>query len=124
MGKCNLFINQIIRRHRTGIFIRHTTKSIKLQERFRTRQTLTKLVMAKYNVEDYLFWDDDDLDLDQLLGEYTEDDNDEAKNPQESFTVYVCPVCRKDYKTISGFRGHVLKKHKQNLRGISDIFCN
>ncbi len=66
---------------------------------------------------DFLSWDDD-LNLDELLGEYTDycvDDSDSefeagrSEKPQETpteLTGYVCPHCNKCLKTISGFRGH------------------
>ena len=36
--------------------------------------------------------------------------------------VYVCPVCEREYKSISGFRDHVLKKHDRNLKGKLVVF--
>lgn len=91
---------------------------------------------------DFVDWDD--LDLDALLGDYTDDDDfykpddshstdAEAEILKETKTVteqkastscslYACPACKKSYRSISGFRGHVLKKHpdlhKTNFRGI------
>ena len=33
---------------------------------------------------------------------------------------YTCPICNKQYKSPSGFRGHVLKKHdRSDLKGRS-----
>ena len=33
-------------------------------------------------------------------------------------SVYVCPDCSKEFKSISGFRGHVMNNHDKNLKGI------
>ena len=66
--------------------------------------------------KDFLSWDDD-IDLDLVLGDYTDD---EANNKSQASTkelCYICPVCGAEYKSVSGFRGHVMKKHQQNLRG-------
>ena len=64
--------------------------------------------------EDFLSWDTD-LDLVELLGEYTDDeDRDSADNPiQKEVEGYQCPDCNKVLKSISGFRGHMLKQHKK-----------
>lgn len=90
---------------------------------------------AKY---DYVDWDD--LDLDSLLIEYTDNDcyTDSDFDTSSDFDsvaigadskpvakvvkrsavkrefqyLYVCPACRKEYKSPSGLRGHVLKQHK------------
>ena len=33
-------------------------------------------------------------------------------------SIYICPVCQKEYRSASGFRGHVSKKHnKPELKG-------
>lgn len=66
---------------------------------------------------DILSWDDD-IDLDALLGDYTEDDHNEAqhkkpKRDHPSDAGFRCPVCCRVLKTIAGFRGHVTKKHDQ-----------
>lgn len=72
--------------------------------------------------KDFLSWDYEGLDLDALLGEYTEYENksltpDEKKNEKDQ--MYVCLCCSKELKSISGFRGHVTKKHGlTNLKGI------
>jgi hypothetical protein len=95
---------------------------------------------------DFLHWDND-IDLDYLLGEYTdydevmdsdiEEDVDSIEpavtcatdvenippKPQDqpkmlNSVQYGCPLCEKKYMSISGFRGHVTKKHLRNdLRG-------
>ncbi|XP_063412543.1 uncharacterized protein LOC134695255 [Mytilus trossulus] len=79
-------------------------------------------------MSDFLSWDHD-IDLDFLLGEYTEYDTDNSnsdvsgddtcskpKQPKTSSgsgdqTYYTCPECKKQLKTIAGFRGHVKKQH-------------
>lgn len=75
---------------------------------------------------DFISWDDEDLNLDLLLGEYTDEDtrscntmtNDEKIMPQSDQTVeYTCPECSKTLRSISGFRGHVTKKHGLNVKG-------
>ena len=104
------------------------------------------------NMDDqFVNWED--LDLDNLLGEYTEDEDfevetdaseideeydngdvcdiadpeseSENKKPQPKSKkaktnekVYSCPMCSKEYKSASGFRGHVSNKHnKPELKG-------
>lgn len=71
--------------------------------------------MAKYG-SDYCFWEDD-LNLDELLGEYTEDEITTVSIRIKDMATYICPECNKECKSISGFRGHVLKKHDKNLKG-------
>ena len=81
-------------------------------------------------MSDFLHWDND-IDLDILLGDYTEYDPDPSNSEPsdeecisakkkkiltENKTLYKCPVCDKNLKTISGFRGHVSKQHGKNLR--------
>ena len=78
-------------------------------------------------MSDFLSWDSD-IDLDSLLGEYTEYDHDhfdsdvsdyqcETKTQQASAKcLYKCPVCAKTLKTIAGFRGHTSKQHGKTLR--------
>ncbi|CAG2226477.1 unnamed protein product [Mytilus edulis] len=82
-------------------------------------------------MSDFLSWDQD-IDLDLLLGEYTEYDPEPSDSDEECYIAkkkksepvpdtcikpsYSCPVCKKTLKTISGFRGHVQKQHGQNLR--------
>ncbi|CAC5363148.1 unnamed protein product [Mytilus coruscus] len=74
-------------------------------------------------MSDFLSWDHD-IDLDILLGEYTEYDTDNSnsdvsgddtctkpKKPKTSSgpgdqTYYTCPECKKQLKTVAGFRGH------------------
>ena len=94
---------------------------------------LTLFIIKTITMSDFLSWDTD-LDLDLLLGEYTEYDhsdsgsddydcstakkkktNTSATQPS-TLTQYQCPVCAKTLKTISGFRGHTQKQHGQNLR--------
>lgn len=102
---------------------------------------VSKTVMSK---SDFLPWDA--VDLEYLLGDYTEyssesdisdgeyDDVDSGKPAKRcktdkslttqqpitsSKTQYICPICEKSLKTISGFRGHTSKQHGvSNLKGI------
>ena len=85
---------------------------------------------------DFVRWED--LDLDYHLGHYTDDetrnapididsDSDRENVPPPpkvrrkstvGSTVFVCPVCQKELKTIGGFRGHVTKQHNNpHLKG-------
>ena len=81
---------------------------------------------------DFLSWDND-IDLDLLLGDYTEHDEDDLSSDDENLTSkpkqkkknsgkenssasYKCPVCNKILKTISGFRGHTTKQHSETHR--------
>ena len=76
--------------------------------------------MAKKNA-DFLSWEDD-IDLDALLGEYTEDENEPDTHAKEKcLDIYICPVCDREYKSVSGFRGHVMKKHDMNLKGKAEF---
>ncbi|CAC5372379.1 unnamed protein product [Mytilus coruscus] len=79
----------------------------------------------------FLSWDDSDLNLDLLLGEYTASDVESeddyvpaaktAKTPKEASTasacksereaIYQCPECDNTYSSVSGFRGHLRTKH-------------
>lgn len=66
---------------------------------------------------DFLSWDDD-IDLDVLLGDYSEDDDNDVqhKKPKKdppSDAGFRCPVCSRVLKTIAGFRGHVTKQHEK-----------
>ena len=81
-----------------------------------------------YGKGDFLSWDDDDLNLDLLLGEYTcselEVSDDETvevqkKQPQTSpEKTYQCSECTHTYSSISGLRGHLNKKHGiRNVKG-------
>lgn len=65
--------------------------------------------MASYSGEDFLCWDND---IEDSLGA-------ECETGSSIVTqyVYVCPECSKEYKSISGFRSHVMKKHDKVLRG-------
>lgn len=68
----------------------------------------------------FLSWDDG-IDLDALLGDYTEDDAETPKKKakDDQGPCFKCPVCSKALKTIAGFRGHTSKQHDQpNLKGI------
>lgn len=70
--------------------------------------------MAKYGKDVFFSWDED-LDLEEILGEYTADEAENKNNSKvREANVYICPQCAKEYKSVSGFRGHVLKKHNKN----------
>ena len=83
-------------------------------------------IMAKV---DFLAWDTD-IDLDAVLGsDYTEEyasdtDSDDAeintrkhrKSEGCANAEYVCPVCKKGLKTITGFRGHTMNQHGLSLK--------
>ena len=77
---------------------------------------------------DFLSWDDDfnDLELDFMLGEYTDDDSvhdtktcaSSNKSQQCNANGYLCPICNKTLKSIRGFRGHTSKQHdRSDLKG-------
>ena len=81
-------------------------------------------------MSDFLSWDND-IDLDFLLGEYTEYDTDHSNSEDETSkpskkqktsektsnqVKYKCPECSKVLNTISGFRGHVNKQHNIDAR--------
>lgn len=94
-------------------------------------------VLFIFTMSDFLSWDSD-IDLDKLLGDYTEYESDpcESDNFSDDFqcTVakkpkseqkqkltaetnhYKCPHCDKTLKTIAGFRGHTTKQHGVNLK--------
>ncbi|XP_071138222.1 uncharacterized protein [Mytilus edulis] len=90
-----------------------------------------KLLFNDTTMSDFLSWDQD-IDLDLLLGEYTEYDPEPSDSDEECYIAkkkksesvpdtcikpsYSCPVCKKTLKTISGSRGHVKKQHGPNLR--------
>ena len=94
--------------------------------------------------DQFVNWED--LDLDSLLGEYTDDDEEfieveedpassecevadrdtENHKPKSKSKraksntkmIFSCPICSKEYRSASGFRGHVSKKHnKPELKG-------
>lgn len=70
---------------------------------------------------DFVSWDDEDLNLDLLLGDYTDYDvvcDSECLKEDIQSVMYECPQCQKLMKSISGFRGHVLKKHNLNIKGM------
>lgn len=63
--------------------------------------------------EDFLCWDND-IDLDELLGEYTDHEEKSGDQPPKEEQSYQCPDCKKILKSISGFRGHMTKQHKKS----------
>uniref|UniRef100_A0A8W8LHD4 Uncharacterized protein n=1 Tax=Magallana gigas TaxID=29159 RepID=A0A8W8LHD4_MAGGI len=75
---------------------------------------------------------DDDIDLDALLGDYTEDDDNDVQHkkpkktpppPPPSDAGLRCPVRSRVLKTIAGFRGHVTKLHdKPHLKATFIIY--
>ena len=70
---------------------------------------------------DFLSWEDD-IDLDLVLGEYTDDECKNVKGGSDcQECVYACPICDREYKSVSGFCGHVLKKHNKNLKGKKEL---
>lgn len=102
--------------------------------------------------DDFLLWDD--MDLDTILGEYTDEEllepnvssefenreldsssessanEEQAVTPAATSLVYECPTCRKQLKTPAGFRGHMLKQHtgfaQMDLKGTfsSNFTCH
>lgn len=63
---------------------------------------------------------DNDIDLDELLGEYTDHEEKSSDQlPKEEHT-YQCPDCQKILKSISGFRGHMTRQHKKSKTKASD----
>jgi hypothetical protein len=48
-----------------------------------------------------------------LLYLYSVDDKRTIKATHQLSSVYECPVCHKQLRSISGFRGHVIKQHPQ-----------
>ena len=80
-------------------------------------------VKMSYGKDDFLDWDDETLDLDLLLGDYTcsevELSDDEVVNKKSKTVkarvvkdkIYQCDSCDNSYCTISGLRGHLQKKH-------------
>lgn len=83
--------------------------------------------------KDFVEWSD--IDLEDLLGKYTDielvedtsSDDDVPDGPAQkqkekvklaTSRTYVCPLCEKPYKSISGFRGHTVRIHNRNdIRG-------
>ena len=75
-----------------------------------------------YSKDDFI--DFSALDLDELLGEYTnseielsDDDSDDMKRKCRPATgadkkKYKCGECPKSYSTVSGLRGHLRIKHR------------
>ena len=102
---------------------------------------------CRERVPDVVTWHD--IDLDYVLGDYTESENElivaasavnfpvsgsssdgedpgKENKPTSSKpgdvrgVIYKCPVCEKALKSISGFRGHVMKQHRRaDLKGNS-----
>ena len=89
-----------------------------------------------YGKEDFLRWDDDDINLDLLLGDYTcsevelsDDETVYSTKEQPPLSVnsvlktYKCSECPKTYSSISGLRGHLNKKHAiLNVKGNVETF--
>ena len=85
----------------------------------------------------------DDINLDDLLGEFTDDEtydnegstDDESVAPKRAKKqkkssnqasekeIYTCPSCPKTYRSISGFQSHVKKKHNIDIKA-SDHMIN
>lgn len=76
------------------------------------------------------FIDFADLDLNLLLGDFTESEYDisdsdsecvnksKKSNSSANDKLYKCDECSKSYASISGIRGHLRSKHgKQNIKG-------
>ena len=66
-------------------------------------------------------WDDEELNLDLLLGDYTDYDelcDTECAQEDTQSVMYECPECQNLMKSISGFRGHVYMEHNLNLKGM------
>ncbi|XP_048241877.1 uncharacterized protein LOC125374684 [Haliotis rufescens] len=108
------------------------------------KQTRSCYFSFSFDMGDFIHWDDSDLDLDLLLGDYTDYDieqpsdecfdgdnytdspvYDEASSTtgpkqakdhekENKKARYACPLCRKTYMSIGGFRGHVTKKHNRS----------
>ena len=87
-----------------------------------------------YGKDDFLDWDDEGLDLGALLGEYTcseiEITDDEVQSKRSKKTVqkekiYHCDNCDNSYSSVSGLRGHLLKKHGvSNVKGLRTLLFN
>jgi len=64
--------------------------------------------------------DDDQISTSTKTSPATEKEN---IKPAKRNKIYQCPVCNKEYKSPSGFRGHVLKKHQRtDLKGMVSTF--
>ncbi|CAG2209101.1 unnamed protein product [Mytilus edulis] len=90
---------------------------------------------------DFSSWDDSDLNLDLLLGDYTASDIESGDDyvpaaktsnttketatasacKSERQSIYQCPECDKTYSSVSGFRGHLRTKH--SLSKITEKNC-
>ena len=63
---------------------------------------------------------DDELQHEEKNGGKTPTRSPSKKTGKENkpTRIYRCPECQKDYKSSSGFRGHVSKKHnRHDLKG-------
>jgi len=98
---------------------------------------LLVIILLLRKMSDFFNWED--LDLDELLGEYTDGDmcefdtsdgscesdvesvkrTDVASKKMKCTFSYSCPSCPKTYRSIRGFRGHVMKVH--NLLGLKGM---
>jgi len=70
-------------------------------------------------------WDSDDNgdDVDVNTAEKENKAKKPAKKRARKITgtgnIYQCPICNKEYKSTSGFRGHVMRKHERSdLKGM------
>jgi hypothetical protein len=67
-----------------------------------------------YSKSDFFNWDVD-LDLDDILGDYTCSSEEESIENKpvvlKNQNSYTCSECCKVYKSISGIRGHMTTKH-------------
>ena len=87
-----------------------------------------------YNKSDFFHWDRD-IDLDLILGEYTNSEFEVELSEEEMVTKsskkqktdntekqYKCSECDSFYSSVSGIRGHVQKKHGiSRVRGTGNI---
>ena len=79
---------------------------------------------------DFIAWDDEDLNLDLLLGEYTDSEQENVDEPVSKKTklnssdnvTYVCPKCSKEFRSVSGFQGHMTKKH--SIKSLKGMLCS
>jgi NAD-dependent SIR2 family protein deacetylase len=80
-----------------------------------------------YSKRDFLHWDED-INLDDLLGEYTHSECEDVSDdmvfepmPQkpQSRIIYKCSECESGFASVTGIRGHLQKKHgRSRIRGI------
>lgn len=117
-------MSKIILKTSKGFLIVFTNKTYLVNY----RQSMISFIHFYYDIAmaktDFLSWDDDfnNLELDFLLGDYTDDDssacNVKSSESSECDKGYKCPICNKVLKSISGFRGHTSKQHgKSDLKG-------